>query len=183
MGFPKSDEPITYNVSVGENVEKYDIKYVWTVSGGEIIEGQGTSVIKTTWKNPKSSFVATVKNEGLPEHCDNIRSEVVNYDPAPEPIKFAEFSLPMTDKGKNHKLLETLQDDPSTQLFVIFYFKKNSSQKSIGQKIQEVENYLINENKIDKERITKVKAFTEKQEFVQFWLVTSGVMPPVPEKH
>lgn len=182
MSFPNPDEPITYTALVGKDAEKYDIKYVWTVSGGEILEGQGTSVIKTTWKNSKNRFVATVKIEGLPEHCDNTRSEVMHYTPAPEPIKFAEFLLPITDKSKNYKLIETLQDDPSTQLYVIFYFKKNSAQKSMDQKIQQVVNYLIGENKIGKERITKVKAYSDKKEFIQFWLIGSGVMPPVPEK-
>lgn len=50
-GFPIPDELIKYSVSLSEDAKNFDLKYVWTVSGGEILEGQGTPFIKTTCQN------------------------------------------------------------------------------------------------------------------------------------
>lgn len=182
-GVPKLRDSITYSAIVSKNAENYKLKYIWTVSGGEIVKGQGTAVIQSTFDYNKASLVATVEIEGLPENCQNSASEVAFIDKGSESKKFNEFSLAdfKLNKGKNDKLIDVLNNDPSLQLYVIFYFKNNSSQKSTDQKMRQVSNLLINKNKIGKERITELKAFSEKRESVQFWLTPTGAMPPTPE--
>lgn len=179
---PKLGDSITYSAIVSKNAENYKLKYIWTVSGGEILEGQGTAIIQSTFDYNKGNL-ATVKIEGLPENCQNSASEVAFIDKDPESKKFNEFALAdfKLNKGKNDKLIDVLNNDPSLQLYVIFYFKDNSSQKSTNQKMRQVVNLLINKNKIGNERITELKAFSEKQESVQFWLIPTGAMPPTPE--
>ena len=140
--------------------------------------------LKQRGENPEHSILVNVEIKGLPENCENTASELMNYELPQQPEKIFESSLNNDKllKVKNDVIVDFLKTDPSAQLFVLFYFKKNSPQKSTERKMRQIENYLVNVNKIDKERITKLKAFTKKQEFVQFWLVPSGVMPPVPEK-
>lgn len=181
---PKSGEPMAFTATLSEQAKMYDIKYIWTVSRGKILAGQGTPAIKTTWENPNHSILVNVEIKGLPESCEKTASEIMNYEPPVQPEKIFESSLSNNKllKVKNDMMIDSLKADPSAQLFVVFYFKESSSQNSIDQKIKRIENYLIDTNLIDKDRISKVKTFSEKQEKVQFWLVPSGVMPPTPEK-
>ncbi|MDQ3372682.1 MAG: hypothetical protein M3521_02175, partial [Acidobacteriota bacterium] len=48
---PKPDEPMTFTASLSEEAEKFNLQYNWTISGGEITEGQGTLAVKALRKN------------------------------------------------------------------------------------------------------------------------------------
>jgi hypothetical protein len=48
---PNPDKPITFTASLSEEAEKFNLQYNWTISGGEITEGQGTLAVKALRKN------------------------------------------------------------------------------------------------------------------------------------
>lgn len=74
----KAGETLTFtaNVSGGSS----DIFYNWIVSDGEIIEGQGTPVIKvaTTSKTAGKIVKATVEIDGICEDCSKTESATVS---------------------------------------------------------------------------------------------------------
>jgi hypothetical protein len=59
------------------NLQKSDISeqnltYKWTVSGGDLISGQGTSCITiTNFDITKKALIVSVEVTGLPEGCEN----------------------------------------------------------------------------------------------------------------
>ena len=121
-GIPDFNESITFSADVDKDVNNFNIKYVWTVYGGKIIEGEGTKLIKVLYENRGNNLTATVKIEGLPENCPNTSSETMACPlPPPKAIKIDEFieSIANMDYRRSEKLIKALQDDQSAQLFVI----------------------------------------------------------------
>jgi len=51
VGIIEFGKVVTYIANVSEEIEKFNVKYKWDVKDGEIIEGQGTNVIKAKWAN------------------------------------------------------------------------------------------------------------------------------------
>ncbi len=73
-GIPSPDEAITFTLSLSQKAEKFNPKYSWTISGGEIIEGQGTQFIKVLAPNffKGESLRATVELANLPKECGTV---------------------------------------------------------------------------------------------------------------
>jgi hypothetical protein len=70
-------------------------RYVWKVSAGEIIAGQGTQVIEV--KTPNGGyFTVLVEIGGLPARCPNIASETTGGDPPPAAERLQEYTGPLT---------------------------------------------------------------------------------------
>jgi len=69
-------DPITFVASLNNATEKLDLKYIWTVSGGEIIEGQGNLIVKVKQKVEDfgQTLTATFEIIGLPKGCANTAS-------------------------------------------------------------------------------------------------------------
>ena len=75
----KAGETMTFTANVSGGSSS-DIVYNWTVSGGEIIEGQGTPVIKvaTTSQMAGKTVEATIEIEGICEDCSKTKSATVS---------------------------------------------------------------------------------------------------------
>ena len=72
-GTIKSGETVEFSARVSNGNQK-DYSYDWTVSQGEIIEGQGTSKIKVkTSSETIGTLIATVKIGELANHCQPCR--------------------------------------------------------------------------------------------------------------
>ena len=176
---PKPDEPITVSVTLSEEAGKFDIKYFWTVKGGQILEGQGTSVIKATWQNFTNSFLSTVKIEGLPENCENTASEIMNITPPPEAEKIDEFfgDASKLESGRIVKIIKAITENPSAQLFIIVPHKKKIHLQKQTEKERGIRKMLIKDNKKIADRITFINILSLEQK-VQLWLVPAGAVPP-----
>jgi hypothetical protein len=72
-----------FTVTVGQEAEKYSLKYEWTVTGGKIVGGQSTLIVKIVSDdtNYMVDVTATLKIKGLPPNCLNTVSER-GYQPA-----------------------------------------------------------------------------------------------------
>ena len=147
---PKPDEPITFFASVGENIKNFNVRYLWMVSGGEILEGQGTNFIKVLLENPGRGLTANVKIEGLPENCENTFSETAYFESPPSIIKVEQFALPISKDNniKNQSMFDALQNDPSAQLYVIIYLKSKTLQKTAIRREREIIKFLTEKNEI-----------------------------------
>ena len=175
---PAPNEPFIFTVSVGKEAENYNVKYIWTVSNGEIIEGQGNFTVKVLQDNVTNGLTVRVQVEGLPKHCLSESSETLNIDPAPQAALIGEF-LTITaqnEKSKLFKKITALDNDPYAQLYIIFKFKKNTSQKEVLRNERKLIDSLIKSG-IEKERITLVKS-SAPDDSIQFWLVPPGASNP-----
>lgn len=72
----KSGDTMIFTANVNSGGGEIEITYKWKVSGGEIIEGQGTPVIKvaTNSKMAGKTVKATVEIEGVCEVCPKTES-------------------------------------------------------------------------------------------------------------
>lgn len=173
------NEPIVFAADLGKKAENFNLKYNWTVSSSEIIEGQGTLIVKVLHKNFVESLTATVEIEGLPKECENIASMTMSIDPVRKPELFAEFSTASLkiDKAKLDGLTKKLLDEPTAMIYIIEKFKPDTSQKSIKQKVQKTKDYLIKEKRIEKDTIVILTALSDKN-LSQFFIVPVGTYPP-----
>ncbi len=168
------------------NVEKFDLgklSFNWTVSTGEILEGQGTSSIKVSKKDYNENTTATVEIEGLPEGCSNTASETGAVCRCMYPTLFDEFSIPTSriEKVRLDNLINELGNNPNAQAFIVEYFKPNTPKKVIAQKIQKITDYFVNIKRLEKERFTILAADSEdEQNRTKFWIVPPGAKSPQP---
>ena len=90
---PNPDKPITFTASLSEEAEKFNLQYNWTISGGEITEGQGTLAVKALRKNIGGNLTLTLEVNGLPQGCKKTASETGFTDHPPQIRLFDEFSI------------------------------------------------------------------------------------------
>lgn len=81
-------EQHTFTANLDKEAAKYQVKYFWTISGGQIVEGQGTNILKAIQKPDDfgKTLTATVEIKGLPQGCLNIASasgEIIDPPPCP----------------------------------------------------------------------------------------------------
>lgn len=176
---PREGEHMTFSVRVDEKTKDLNLKYVWSVSQGKIVEGQGTTAITVEWKID-FAVTATVEIKGLPEGCQNTDSETIIYDPVPEAEFIDEFAFSDSkiDSTKFDKINTALNDDPSTQAYIIIYNDGKTSSAKIEQKEQQIRK-IISEKNISPDRIIIVRG-VEKENLIRFWLVPAGATPPTP---
>lgn len=81
-------EQHTFTANLDKEAAKYQVKYFWTISGGQIIEGQGTNILKAIQKPDDfgKTLTAIVEIKGLPQGCSNTASasgEIIDPPPCP----------------------------------------------------------------------------------------------------
>ncbi len=145
-GIPTPDEPITFTAEISEEAKKFKTEYKWTVTNGEIIEGQGTTVIKVLWKEMcEKSLSAEFKVIGLPKNCISVASERAATVCPPSSKLVDEFSesISQIDKARLDNLFVEIQNDPSAVAYIFERFERKTSQNVIERKIQKITDYLI----------------------------------------
>ncbi len=171
-------ETITFIATIDEESEKKSVKYEWSVLGGDILEGQGTSTIKTQQKDVGESLTATVEVKILPDGCAVTDSETAATWCPLSVTEIDEFSITATqiDKARLNNLAKQSKDNPVAQIYIIEQFKNNTSQKSIERKNQMIIDYLKTQG-VDRDWITLLNAF-DKEHQTRFILVPAGAQPP-----
>jgi hypothetical protein len=178
-GIPVPNEPIIFTASLSKEAVNYKVNYNWTVSGGRILDGQGTETLRVTPNNLGESLTVTVEIIGLPADCANKVSETASRcGLPPQPIQIDVFSKPFThiDKNRINEIVRALQNDPTAQLYIIFRHKEKNTSKMASQKEREISNSLVKAG-LAADRITTITDFG-KSESVEFWFVPAGATPP-----
>ena len=121
-GLTNANEPMTFVLEItGSNV-KGDLKYEWTVTNGDIIDGQGSRVLRMTSSIDGANVTATVIVRGLPTGCDGTASEIagvvqISWCPTDEYGK-----IPVNqERGRLDSLFTELENDPNTVGYVLDY--------------------------------------------------------------
>ena len=108
----------------------------------------------------------------------NTFTETSFGDPLPEAKKVDEFDLNeiRIDKARLDNLIAELQQDPTSQAYIIEKFNRKTTEAVIKRKIQKITNHLKLRNQ-DAERFTIVFDLAE-QNSTQLWIVPAGANPP-----
>jgi hypothetical protein len=115
---PNPGDPVTFTVQVDTRGKDLKLEYVWSISVGEIVSGQGTSEILVKRRNSNDNVTTTVEIRGLPVGCPNTQLGTMGCDSlVPEPQLIETFRGPITakDKVRFEKFLIALSNDPSAR--------------------------------------------------------------------
>lgn len=75
---PGSDKTYTVKAHLEGEDSNQELSYNWWVSGGEIIDGQGTASLKIRISDPRQVVTVTVEVKGLKEDCPRVASCTFN---------------------------------------------------------------------------------------------------------
>jgi hypothetical protein len=169
----------TANVSGGSSS---DFTYNWTVSQGDIIEGQGTPVIRvqTTEAMAGGNITATVTLGGVCT-CDRSASETGGIDrPIVDRRETDRFRTLSNDdvRARIDNLYIELNNDPTAQGYIINY----GTARQIAARERQIRN-AISFRRLDASRVTLVRGGDDGSgvESVIF-VVPSGAEPPTPDR-
>lgn len=171
---PKPRQPIPFKVIVSKEFNSSNLKYLWSVSIGKIISGQGTTSILMEYSDLGVSPTATVTVEGLTDGCPNIASETTITDcPIPAVLIDEYEKINVSDENIRLKAFsEALQNDTnSTGHFrKVFHrgFSKSAAYENLRQILNRLKSYGVDEN-----RLTFGIAFDEK-ELTRIFIVPAG---------
>jgi len=148
-------EVISYSASL-EGPIRPNIIYRWSVSDGEIVDGQGTRQIRVTQKpTSQASLTASIEILGFPKKCPNISSETssvaIDYrttliDELPNTKGIAvPRQLSKTD-------LRTVIDGPF-RIYLILGSPKTPKISEVRNQSKQLKNFLVQSRKVPADRI------------------------------
>jgi hypothetical protein len=181
-GVISRDEPLTFTVSVSDEAKYPNIEYLWAVSQGEIIEGQGTKTIKVkrTGSNGEN-ITATVEVNGLPDNCEKTNSETAPTNCFPSrPRLFDEFAI-LRNSEINARIEEMyleLGNESVSQGFIINY----GTDREIALRERQIQK-AIAFLKYDSSRVTIVRGGENPNGagvWTRIWIVPPGAENPQP---
>jgi len=173
------DEPITFSASMTGGSDNVSKKYVWSVSAGTIIEGQGTPSIKVDTKGLAGGTIkATFPVNGYPQDCSAV---CLVQMPLPERTcrNFDEFpKIQRNDeKARLDNFAVELQNDPSLNAYVVIYPGAKDRMSEASDRSTRIVDYLVNTRKLDTQRMVTVIGETRAMSLVELWLCPQGVTP------
>ncbi len=167
-----SDEFIYFTADTSEEIDKYKVRYNWTVENLEILSGQSEKKLVVRRKN-NNTGVARLEITGLPKHCGNQVAASTATICAPESYKIDEYGkIPQEDKkARIDNFLVTLNNNPNTNGFFVIANNQNS--------INEIKFYInyFKLKKFDINRIIFVVA-DQIEEITEIFLVPAGAENP-----
>jgi len=183
-GIPKPNEPFIFTASISQDADKFNPMYVWKVYDGEIIEGQGTLILKVLQKDLGESLTVSIEVIGLPKGCANIASETAAPLDLPSVVMIDSFSTPTAkiNKARLDNFTLELRKNSNAQGYIIEKFERTTPQNLIDQKLNKTLNYLDKENGISKDRITILTGISNGN-LTQFFIVPAGAEPPAIEEN
>lgn len=176
------DEPETVNFSVWDydlkDIENYSLK--WTVSGGEIVGGQGLKSIKVNLKNSAVKRVtAFVEIGGLPLPCQKVFSRVgevagkILLIDSAERYNYSDLSARMDN------LMVEANNNPTARVYIIVYANRNGGSKEMERAVKSVNN-IFRFRRYDLSRITIVRGGYREYNTVDAYLLLDDAEPPHP---
>lgn len=153
-------ESMTFTAKV-EGIDLEKIKYEWTITNGEIANGQNTSTITVATNTDLAgeTIIATVKINGLSQNCKN---EAYGFGEVASPIPIGIFYRKMDEYGRlswkdekerlKNVAIET-KNDPDSMLILIFFLPSKENLKNFKFRLTRIGKFLTEFQGIDKDRI------------------------------
>lgn len=179
----KPNEPIQFTGQVSGGDPKAEPIYYWSLSQGDIIEGQGTLVIKVK-ASERLTLTGTLTVFGYNKKCANTAScsTPPNCRLLP-PKKFDSYGQ-LTTQERNLRLdqfLTALNNSPGALGYILGYRGPSSQAGAAEKAIAEARDYLISVG-IEDRRIVTVDGGLDEEFKVELWVVPAGSAPPLSHK-
>jgi hypothetical protein len=136
-------EPARISAEVNEEFKNYKIKYLWTVSGGEITRGQGTPEIELTprFEDVDNNIFVTVKLDGLPENCVDTMSHTFAVTRRIIDFVWSDTfgHLPKNDLyGRLDNFFVSIRNDSGAEGLVVLEFNKADARAKKIKRLNEI---------------------------------------------
>jgi len=175
-----ANQPLTFTATATGGSGNITPVYRWTISGGTIIEGQGTTSIKVdTTGLGGQTIKATFSVDGYPKDCSATCGAQIQVPMIPS-RKFDEFpSIARNDeKARLDNFAIELKNDPTSTGYVIVYPGQNSRPGDVQKHASQIVNYLVNYRSIDARRIVTLTGPTRPEFRIELWISPQGAPPP-----
>ncbi len=178
-GITQQGEKFRFSGAVEGNLPR-NVAFEWAVSGGKIVDGQGTLNIKVDadWKDG-ASVTATLEVIGLPEGCPTSDSETAGATGGLEAVFIEEFGKrPKADiEARLRKFFVELANNPNSQGYIVNY----GADKEIRSREQLIVKYVAF-RRFDRSRITIVRGGTHASGtvYTKLYRVPPGAENPPP---
>lgn len=176
-------KPVTFTSSLTGGSGNLAPLFNWTISGGRIIEGQGTGSIKVdTTGLAGQTLRATLSMGGYPLDCS--ASCAISF-PAPlKSRKFDEFGeiARNDEKARLDNFAIDLQNDPTSTAYVIIYPGRGYRSGQLQAQRSQIVDYLVNSRGLDAGRIITIVGPARDSMMVELWVHQQGATPPAPAR-
>lgn len=179
-GIVKGDENVTFTVNILNAPQNAVFEYLWEISNGAIITGQGTNAIDV--RRPFTEAVtARVTVKGMPIGCADTASEIYALCITPPPTKLDEMIGPLAKISPDRfkKVVESSKSDPNAQIYIFISGARLNRESSVMKKRQYIFERIVTRHGEEPSRITFVDLDTTDDRVV-IWLVPAGANNPTP---
>ena len=174
---------ITFRVNLNVNSDRVKPRYVWHVSTGEIVAGQGTdSITVSVPENAKGEMVARVNVEGFSLECPaQATTASARTAFGVRHVLLQEFgNINYEDElARLDYLAITLQEDPRLQVHIVFYGGRSSVPGEALRRALRARDYLVNSRGVAPERIFTLDGGYRNELSGEFWLSIGPDPPPL----
>lgn len=178
-------------VSTNRVADTIPINYKWSVSGGTITSGLGTSSITVDTKGFGGQTVRAfldVTDDVYGSTCFQ-KAEVPTFverlpEPEiPKPLQCDIFESKAfdDDKARFDNCVIQLQSRPDSQLYIILYQGTERRSLSADALSKRTLDYLVKTRGVDPRRIVITKWGNRPRTSYEIWIVPPGAQPPVPQ--
>lgn len=178
-------EPLIFLVKFEDEKLGQQFNFKWTVTGGNLIEGQGTQHIKVKVEDDTKSFTVTVtlEVEGLPENCPKAASATTDFItcglPKARLIDKVQHTTKKELKERLGKFISLLEEEYMSFAYIFFHFGKRISARD-RVKLVNIIKAEFTKRGIDLNRLTLVDDRREEKTAYEFWVVPAGTQNPQP---
>lgn len=177
----EAGQRITFDSLVSGSLGTAPFVYNWTISGGSIIEGQGTrSISVDTAGLEGQSLTATAVLAGYDASNGRCSASCSISIPVPQTCrKFDEYpEITRNDeKARLDNLSVELQNDPFATAYVTIHPSERGKPGDFDKRSRNIIDYLMNARGLDSKRIVIKTGSVRPTSFVDIWLCPRGVSP------
>lgn len=177
----KAGQPVTFSSSLSGGTGNVPSIFNWTISGGRITSGQGTSSI-------------TVDTSGLAGQSIRASLSMGGYEVECAASCTIEFPIPLTsrkfdeypdiarndEKARLDNFAIELQNDPTATGYILIYPERRGRLAAVQARSTGIIDYLVNSRGIDARRIVILVGPQRDQLMVELWLSPQGAVAPTP---
>lgn len=178
---PASSLTFGARIQVDTN-NKVKPRFVWHVSGGEIVSGQGTERITVSVpEGSKGEVVARVSLEGYSLDCPaQATTATARTTYGVNHVLWDEFGNigEEYEKAILDNLAIILQGDPRLQVHIVFYGGRFSPPGEALRRADRAKDYLVNTHGMDAQRVISVNGGYRNDVSGEYWLSLLGTEAP-----
>ena len=162
------------------------ISYHWTVIGGSIIDGQGTSRVNIRpgkiVNNVIHSLRITLEPNNTPPEVDIRRTCEIRLDPTCQTKKIGEYArISRSEEEKQlDQLAEVIKTNKDTYIYLVVYDDKESCVWEAEERLRVAKTYLVNKHHIDSNHIFTVNGGFRSEFTLTVFTSTNSDCGPLP---